>query len=96
MCIRDRFSGGLAMRYISSNLTGGIPSDGQDTKTGRSFAVDIGGFYTNDEVEIFGQKAILNLGLGISNIGAKISYTNDAVKDFIPINMRLGLSLIHI
>jgi len=89
----ERFSGGLAIRYISSNLTGGISSQGTDTKTGRSFAVDIGGFYTNDEVELFGQDAIFNLGLGISNIGAKISYTDDAIKDFIPINMRLGQSL---
>ncbi len=89
----ERFSGGLAVRYISSNLTGGIDAEGQQTKTGRSFAVDIGGFYTNDEVEVFGQKSILNLGLSISNVGAKISYTNDAIKDFIPINMRLGQSL---
>lgn len=89
----ERFSGGLAVRYISSNLTGGIDAEGQQTKTGRSFAVDIGGFYTNDEVKVFGQKSILNLGLSISNVGAKISYTNDAIKDFIPINMRLGQSL---
>ena len=89
----ERFSGGLAVRYISSNLTGGIDAEGQQTKTGRSFAVDIGGFYTNDEVEVFGQKSILNLGLSISNIGSKISYTNDAIKDFIPINLRLGQSL---
>lgn len=89
----ERFSGGLAVRYIYSNLTGGIEVGGADTKAGRSFAVDIGAFYTNDDAEVFGQDAILNVGLSISNIGAKISYTNDAVKDFIPINMRLGQSL---
>jgi hypothetical protein len=89
----ERFSGGLAVRYVSSNLTGGIAAQGQETKTGRSFAVDIGGFYTNDEMEVFGQDAIFNLGLNVSNIGAKISYTNDAIKDFIPINLRIGQSL---
>jgi hypothetical protein len=89
----ERFSGGLGVRYVSSNLTGGIATQGQETKTGRSFAVDVGGFYTNDEMEVFGQDAIFNVGLNISNIGAKISYTNDAIKDFIPINMRLGQSL---
>ena len=89
----ERFAGGLAVRYIYSNLTGGIDVGGSNTQAGRSFAVDVGAFYTNDEVELFGQDAILNLGLNISNIGAKISYTNDAVKDFIPINMRLGQSL---
>jgi len=91
--LSDRFSGGLAMRYIYSNLTGGIDVSGGSTKAGTSFAVDVAGFYTNPEVEIFGQKAIFNVGLNISNIGAKISYTADAVKDFIPINMRLGQSL---
>ncbi len=89
----DRFSGGLAVRYIYSNLTGGIDVSGSSTNAGRSFAVDVGAFYTNDDAELFGQEAIFNLGLNISNVGAKISYTNDAIKDFIPINMRLGQSL---
>tara|TARA_B100000809_G_C15137850_1_gene531509 strand:- start:597 stop:1763 length:1167 start_codon:yes stop_codon:yes gene_type:complete len=88
----ERFSGGLALRYIYSNLTGGIDVGGADTKAGKSFAVDVGVFYTNDEAEIFGQDAIFNWGVSISNIGAKISYTNDAVADFIPINLRFGPS----
>jgi hypothetical protein len=88
-----RFSGGIAARYIHSNLTGGISVQGQNTQAGNSFAVDFGVFYTTEETEVFGQDAILNLGMNISNIGAKISYTDDAIKDFIPINMRLGQSL---
>jgi len=88
----ERFSGGLAMRYIYSNLTGGIDVGGADTKAGKSFAVDVGVFYTNDEAEIFGQDAIFNWGVSITNIGSKISYTNDAVADFIPINLRFGPS----
>jgi len=88
----ERFSGGLALRYIYSNLTGGIAVGGADTKAGKSFAVDVGVFYTNDDAEIFGQDAIFNWGVSISNIGAKISYTNDAIADFIPINLRFGPS----
>jgi len=89
----DRFSGGIAGRYIYSNLTGGIDVGGTSSKAGKSFAVDVGVFYTNDDMNVIGQDAILNLGMNISNIGAKIGYTADAVKDFIPINMRLGQSL---
>jgi len=89
----DRFSGGLAIRYIYSNLTGGVAVLGQDTKAGKSFAVDVGVYYSNQDVELFGQDALLGLGLNISNIGAKISYTDDAIKDFIPINLRFGQSL---
>lgn len=89
----NRFSGGLAVRYIFSNLTGGVDVSGSNTQAGKSFAVDVSGFYTNDDAVIFGQDAIYNAGINISNIGAKIAYTNDAVKDFIPINMRLGQSV---
>jgi len=78
----------LAVRYIYSNLTGGVSVQGQDTKAGKSFSVDVGMYYRNEDAELFGQAAILGLGLNISNIGAKISYTDDAVKDFIPINLR--------
>lgn len=91
--LSDRFSGGIAARYINSNLTGGIDVQGQGTKAGTSFAVDVSGFYSNDDVKVLDKKAIFNAGLNFSNIGAKISYTDDAVKDFIPINMRLGQSL---
>ncbi len=89
----DKLSGGIAARYIYSNLTGGIDVSGVGTRAGTSFAVDVSAFYTNPEINLFGQDAILNVGLNISNIGAKISYTDDANKDFIPINMKLGQSL---
>ncbi len=92
----DHFSGGLAARYIYSNLTGGIDVSGSNTKAGTSFAVDFGGFYTNDDVEVFGQEAMFNAGINFSNIGAKISYTNDAIKDFLPMNLRIGQSLTFI
>lgn len=91
--LSDNFSGGIAARYIYSNLTGGIDVSGSSTRAGTSFAVDVSAFYTNPDVELFGQEAIFNVGLNLSNIGAKISYTDDANKDFIPINMKLGQSL---
>ncbi|MGE0560961.1 MAG: type IX secretion system outer membrane channel protein PorV [Flavobacteriales bacterium] len=89
----DKLSGGIAARYIYSNLTGGIDVSGSNTRAGTSFAVDVSTFYTNPDIELFGQNTILNVGLNLSNIGAKISYTDDANKDFIPINMKLGTSL---
>ena len=89
----ERLSGGIAARYIYSNLTGGIDVSGAGTRAGTSFAVDVSAFYTNPDAELFGQEVIFNVGLNLSNIGAKISYTDDANKDFIPINMKLGQSL---
>ncbi|UPT66144.1 MAG: type IX secretion system outer membrane channel protein PorV [Sphingobacteriales bacterium JAD_PAG50586_3] len=87
----DRWSGGLALRYIYSNLTGGISLyDGQGTKAGQSVAADISVYYRNDELEVGGKDAEYSTGITFSNIGAKISYTESGRRDFIPINLRWG------
>jgi hypothetical protein len=84
------FSVGLAFRYINSNLTGGVTlSNGQPTKAGQAAAVDIGMYYkTKPSFKVEGKKTTVTGGLAITNIGNKISYTT--VKNYIPINLRLG------
>jgi hypothetical protein len=89
----EHFSGGGAIRYVHSNLTGNINVQGSATHSGNTVAADISGFYQGDEKEISGKKSILRFGANISNIGAKISYSDQGEKDFIPINMKLGSSL---
>jgi hypothetical protein len=90
--LSDRFSGGVSLRYINSNLTNGINVQGQDTKAGNAFAVDLSGFYQNDDVELMDRDAVFAFGFNISNIGSKMSYSESARKDFIPINLRIGQS----
>jgi len=91
--LSNKFSGGIAMRYIHSNLTGGqFLTGGEKTHAGNSVAADVSGFYQND-IALGKQKAKLGVGVNISNIGAKISYTESTQRDFIPINLRLGPSL---
>ncbi len=89
----DNISGGLALRYIYSNLTGGyyIESAGE-SRPGRSIAADVSVFY-QDDVSLGEKDGRLGIGLNVSNIGSKISYTQTADKDFIPINFRFGTSL---
>ncbi len=91
--LSDHFSGGIALRYIYSNLTGGyyIESAGQ-SKAGQSIAADISVYYQHD-VELGDKSGEYALGLNISNIGSKMSYTETADRDFIPINLRLGARL---
>lgn len=89
----DHFSGGGAIRYIHSNLTGNITVENSQTHSGNSIAADLSGFYQSDEIEVSGKKSILRFGANISNIGAKISYSDRGEKDFIPINLKLGSSL---
>ncbi len=88
--LSDKFSGGIGARYIHSNLTGGVPVQGANSKPGRSVAVDVSFFYTKDRMKVAGKKAVWNWGLNISNIGAKMSYTETAERDFLPANLRLG------
>ena len=87
----EKFSGGIALRYIYSNLTGGVTiSNGTiNTQPGTTVAADISGYYRTD-VEVSDKKSLLAFGLNISNIGGKISYTDTKQKDFIPTNFRLG------
>lgn len=88
--LSETFAAGLAIRYINSNLTGGVTlSNGQPTKAGQSVAVDVSMFFkTKKGWEVGGKKATGTIGLAITNIGSKIQYTT--VKNFIPINLRLG------
>lgn len=88
--LSQTFAAGIAIRYINSNLTGGVTlSNGQATKAGQSVAVDVSMLYkTKKGWELADKKATGTIGLAVTNIGSKISYTT--VKNFIPINMRLG------
>jgi len=87
----EHFSGGIAFRFIYSNLTGGSYTGGTATKPGISFAADLSGYY-HKNIEIMSKNAIIAFGLNFSNIGSKMSYTDSKQPDFIPMNMRLGTS----
>lgn len=89
----DRFSGGIALRYINSNLTGGLNVNGANTKAGQAVAADVSFFYRNTDILISSSSATLAFGLNISNIGNKMSYSETSRTDFLPINLRLGPAL---
>lgn len=86
----DRFSGSLAFRFVYSNLTGGTYVGGIESHPGMAFASDVSIFYRNNELRLRDYDATFAFGVNISNIGSKISYTQNSDKDFIPINLRIG------
>ncbi|MFO7924832.1 MAG: type IX secretion system outer membrane channel protein PorV [Bacteroidales bacterium] len=88
----DNFSGGLAFRYIRSDLTGGAYVQGMASKAAQSFAADVSIYYHND-LNVSDFPGQLALGMNISNIGNKITYSDNQNAQFIPINMGLGSSL---
>lgn len=88
--LSEKFSGSVALRYIRSDLTGGISSESSvETHAGNSFAADIA-FYYRNEMRRNRKNSVFSAGINISNIGSKISYTDGDTKDFIPANLRLG------
>ncbi len=80
---------GGTVKYIYSNLTGAFSSGGLDAKPGHSVAADVGIYY-NKLIKRSARDSYFSLGASISNIGAKISYTNRDNEDFLPTNLRLG------
>ncbi len=77
---------GIGVRYISSNLANGT-FNGVNYKKGSSVAADLHFFHTGEKENGEG----FNYGVTLSNLGSKISYTDDnAQKDFIPANLGLG------
>jgi hypothetical protein len=77
---------GIALRYISSDLAGGTVN-GVTYKKGSSVAGDVHFFYKGTKESGNG----FDWGVTLSNLGSKISYTNDAnQKDYIPANFGVG------
>ena len=91
MKLSEELSLGATGRFINSDLTNGQNvSDGSGwvtTKPARSLAADLGLYWQHD-IDKGSQVA---LGAFISNMGAKLSYSNDDTqKEFLPANLRIG------
>ncbi len=92
--LSDKLGLGIALRYIYSNLAGGGTSQSAIYKAGTTVAGDLSLFHDGSEG---GSKSGLNWGVTLSNLGGKISYTNDASqKDFIPANLGLGAAYVNV
>ena len=86
----ENFSLGTAIRFVYSALSNGL-SAGQQTRPATALAADVSGYFKKETV-LLGSDARVALGLDISNIGNKISYSDGGRKIFIPTNFRLGTS----
>src|SRR4030043_2395826 len=89
--LTDNLSGAIAFRFVRSDLTGGnyIGARGIQSNPGMAFAGDIA-FYYQKDLMLSDYDSRMAFGVNISNMGNKISYTENQEKAFIPINLRLG------
>lgn len=88
--LSENFSAAVGLRFILSDITYDYT---EETSPGKAFAADIGLYY-NKYFMAGSRECNFAWGLNISNIGTKISYGGDDNAEFIPTNLRLGISFL--
>jgi len=86
--LAENFSMGVAFRFICSDLSA---RNDPDYYPGYSFTSDINLYY-HLPIEIKTGESLLGIGFNLSNLGTKISYDKNNTSNFLPTNMRFGLS----
>lgn len=90
LLLNDKLSIGATLRYIHSKLVTG-PLSNVNYKAGNTIAGDISLFYKQNP-----NMQGLHAGLLLSNLGGKISYSNETKnKYFIPANIGFGLGYLN-
>lgn len=88
----ENFSTGLTAKYIYSNLAAGQSIGAIEISAANAFAVDFSLFYRKP-MKVSGYDSQFTFGTNISNVGSKVSYTANVIKDFLPMNLGLGSAL---
>lgn len=89
--LSDHWSAGTALRWIYSDIAQGQVVQGLQTKPGQSGAADLGFYYQGDYINIKGgRRQAWSAGIALTNLGAKIAYSESGNSDFLPTNLRIG------
>lgn len=83
----DRIAIGISPSYVHSGLAKGLLFDGEVKRAGSAVAVNVGLYG-----EAHSPMAVFSYGITINNIGSKLSYGREQLKEFLPMNLRLGAS----
>lgn len=87
--LSEKFSMGVVLRYILSDLSYNDTQTGESNTAASAFSVDLSGYYTTYPM-IGRNECQFSWGFDISNIGTKVSYDHGASNAFLPTNLRLG------
>lgn len=90
--LSDKFAAAVTGKFIYSNLAAGQQVGGETIEPGVTGAADFS-FTYNSELNLGAQESELTLGLALTNLGSKITYTNSLERDFLPANIGLGSAL---
>lgn len=87
--LSEKFSMGVVLRYILSDLSYTDTETGDSNTAASAFAVDLSGYF-NTYPMIGRNECQFSWGFNISNIGTKVSYDHGANNAFLPTNFRIG------
>lgn len=87
--LSDKFSMGVVLRYILSDLSYEDTYSGEQNTAASAFSADISGYYVTYPM-IGRNECQFAWGFDISNIGTKVSYDHGENYAFLPTNLRLG------
>lgn len=87
--LSEKFSMGVVLRYILSDLSYNDTQTGESNTAASAFSVDLSGYYTSFPM-IGRNECQFSWGFDISNIGTKVSYDHGANNAFLPTNFRIG------
>lgn len=87
--LSEKFSMGVVLRYIYSDLGFSESYAGDQTVGASAFSADISGYYTTFPI-VGRNECQWSWGFDISNIGSKVSFNNGENPAFLPTNLRLG------
>ena len=92
--LHEYVSMAVALRFLYSDLTNGVNFNGvsaQEMYPGWTMAADVALYY-RQPISLPMGESYLGLGLNLSNLGGKITHDEGVTQNFIPANMRLGVS----
>ena len=89
----DDFAASLSAKYVYSNLASGLIVNGVNINSANAFAADFSLTWRKN-TKLGGYKSRWTYALAVSNLGSKVSYTDDnLVRDFLPANLGFGAGL---
>jgi hypothetical protein len=87
--LSEKLSAAVTGKFIYSNLAAGNIVNGEVIEPGIAGAADLSMTYKTP-IKVSKGESDLTIGLAITNIGSKITYTNSLFRDFLPANFGLG------
>lgn len=88
--LADKHSIGINGKFAYSNLTGGLVTQGTETKAAIAGIADISYAYRTEDIEWFKVNGVYSLGVAIVNVGNKVAYSANARRDFLPTSLKIG------